>query len=324
MPTLNPRVNVAFNPSDAEVMKMICAKKNISMSGLVRKVVEDWLEEYEDMLLARRAEEAEKRWIEDGCKTISHEELCRELGIDLDKIVSPQSRENAPKTPNLLTLKTHEEYLDGKGTLYNPRDHFSEEINISTTQSHNKNKNEVDNDVMHETIWTYTLGKWEEKPLPYLGVNPIPKGSESFNLIINNKFIEANQIPGGFISLRQLEIFKREDQVWLLNVLFEEMDCLVLVPNTPSLLMFLKEYEGFFKSKNELIKTDCNIFLNKDIIHQIYAEEIDGDENVRVICVTNQGEEIVWFENTPFPVAISCIESEFDLKSDEFRKNRKR
>lgn len=82
MPTKNPRVNVTFNESDAEVLQLICKKKNISMSGLVRKVIQDWLEDYEDMLLARRAEEAEKRWIEGGGKTISHEELWKELGLE--------------------------------------------------------------------------------------------------------------------------------------------------------------------------------------------------------------------------------------------------
>jgi predicted DNA-binding protein len=51
----------------------------MSASSLVRKVIEDWLEEYEDMLLARRAEEIEKRWIENGCKTISHEEMWKRL-----------------------------------------------------------------------------------------------------------------------------------------------------------------------------------------------------------------------------------------------------
>lgn len=75
MPTKNPRVYVTFNENDMEIMQLICKKKKISMSGLIRKVLEDWLEEYEDMLLARRAEEAEKRWIENGCQTISHEEL---------------------------------------------------------------------------------------------------------------------------------------------------------------------------------------------------------------------------------------------------------
>ena len=86
MPTLKPRVNVTFNPSDAEVMEMICAKKDISMSALVRKVVEDWLEDYEDMLLARRAEEAEKEWIEAGCKTYTLEEICQELNIELSSV----------------------------------------------------------------------------------------------------------------------------------------------------------------------------------------------------------------------------------------------
>lgn len=79
MPTKNPRINVTFDPSDQEVIQLICKKKNMSMSKLVRKVVEDWLEEYEDMLLARRAEEAEKRWEANGRQTISHEELWKRL-----------------------------------------------------------------------------------------------------------------------------------------------------------------------------------------------------------------------------------------------------
>ena len=82
MPTKNPRIHVTFNESDNEIIQLICKKKNISMSSLVRKVMEDWLEEYEDMLLARRAEESEKKWIEEGMKTITHEELCLELGIE--------------------------------------------------------------------------------------------------------------------------------------------------------------------------------------------------------------------------------------------------
>ena len=79
MPTKKPRVNVTFNKSDNEVMHLICKQKKITMSALVRKVVEDWLEEYEDMLLARRAEEAEKKWIEGGCKTYTHEQVWNDL-----------------------------------------------------------------------------------------------------------------------------------------------------------------------------------------------------------------------------------------------------
>ena len=79
MPTSNPRVNVTFSESDAEMMHIICKKKKISMSGLIRKVMEDWLEEYEDMILAKRAEEADERWEKGGRKTISHEELWKRL-----------------------------------------------------------------------------------------------------------------------------------------------------------------------------------------------------------------------------------------------------
>lgn len=80
MPTSNPRVNVTFSESDAEMMSLICKRKKISMSGLIRKVMEDWLEEYEDMLLVKRVEEAEEKWEKGGKKTISHEELWKRLG----------------------------------------------------------------------------------------------------------------------------------------------------------------------------------------------------------------------------------------------------
>lgn len=78
----NPRINVTLNPSDLEVMEILCEKKRMSMSSLAKKMIEEWLEDYEDMMLARRAEEAEKRWIEEGRQTVSHEELCQELGIE--------------------------------------------------------------------------------------------------------------------------------------------------------------------------------------------------------------------------------------------------
>lgn len=69
----NPRINVTLNPSDVEVMQILCDKKNLSMSSLAKKMIEDWLEEYEDILLAKRAEEAEKR--AEGKPTHSFEEV---------------------------------------------------------------------------------------------------------------------------------------------------------------------------------------------------------------------------------------------------------
>jgi 3-methyladenine DNA glycosylase Mpg len=110
MPTSNPRVYVTFSPSDAECMQLICQKRQISMSSLVRKVVEDWLEDYEDMLLARRAEQVEKEWIEGGCKTVSMEELCQELGIELNSkkeppITSGNSRKTSKKGSSKRSTK---------------------------------------------------------------------------------------------------------------------------------------------------------------------------------------------------------------------------
>lgn len=83
MATKNPRLQVTLNPDDMEIIGIIAKKKSMSMGAVVKKVVEDWLEEYEDMMLAKRAEEAEARWIANGCETVSLEDLCQELDIKL-------------------------------------------------------------------------------------------------------------------------------------------------------------------------------------------------------------------------------------------------
>ena len=75
----NPRISVTLNNSDAEVMYVICKKKGMSMSSLVKRMVEDWLDEYEGVLLANRATELEKKWDEAGRPTITHEELWKRL-----------------------------------------------------------------------------------------------------------------------------------------------------------------------------------------------------------------------------------------------------
>jgi len=54
-------------------MHIICEKKKMSMSGLIRKVMEDWLEEQEEMILAKSTEEADVKWEKEGKKTISQE-----------------------------------------------------------------------------------------------------------------------------------------------------------------------------------------------------------------------------------------------------------
>lgn len=46
---------------------------SLSMSGLIRKVMEDWLEEQEEMILAKSTEEADVKWEKEGKKTISQE-----------------------------------------------------------------------------------------------------------------------------------------------------------------------------------------------------------------------------------------------------------
>ena len=110
----NPRVNVTLRENDMEILKLICKKKKMSLSSVVCKVLEDWLEEYEDMILAQRAEEAEKRWIQDGCKTVSIEELCRELNIKLSSEENPEK--NLLDSPKTSKKESSKQSLKGSRT----------------------------------------------------------------------------------------------------------------------------------------------------------------------------------------------------------------
>lgn len=75
MPAKNPRLHITLSESDMEALELLSKKKNSSMSAIARMMIENCLEEYEDMILALRAEEAENEWIKNGRKTISHEEF---------------------------------------------------------------------------------------------------------------------------------------------------------------------------------------------------------------------------------------------------------
>lgn len=79
MPTSKPSVNVTFSEHDREIMDSICRKEKVSMSTLIRNVMQDWLEEYEDMILARNAEIVHEKWEKSGSRTISHKELWKRL-----------------------------------------------------------------------------------------------------------------------------------------------------------------------------------------------------------------------------------------------------
>ena len=79
MPAKNPRLHITLSQEDMEVLSLLSKKKKSSMASIAKLMIEHCLEEYEDMILAKRAEEAEKEWIAGGCKTYSFEEVWKDL-----------------------------------------------------------------------------------------------------------------------------------------------------------------------------------------------------------------------------------------------------
>lgn len=53
-----------------EIIQILSNKQKLSMSSIIKKMVHDWLEDYEDMVLINKIEEREK----ENNPLISHEE----------------------------------------------------------------------------------------------------------------------------------------------------------------------------------------------------------------------------------------------------------
>jgi predicted DNA-binding protein len=64
------RINVTLDSEDLKIIQVLSHKQKLSMSCVIKKMVHDWLEEYEDLQLVRKVEEREK----EKNPLVSHEE----------------------------------------------------------------------------------------------------------------------------------------------------------------------------------------------------------------------------------------------------------
>lgn len=65
------RINVTLDADDLEIIQILSRKQKISMSSVIRKMLHEWLEEYEDLKLIQKIEKREK----EKNKLISHDEF---------------------------------------------------------------------------------------------------------------------------------------------------------------------------------------------------------------------------------------------------------
>jgi len=75
MPTQNPRLNITLDPETHKYFGLMAKKLNKSMSEIAEKLIEDAITDYEDIQLAKIADERLDR-IEKGLdKPIPHDEF---------------------------------------------------------------------------------------------------------------------------------------------------------------------------------------------------------------------------------------------------------
>jgi len=75
MPTLNPRLNVTFQPETVAMLTQIAKREGKSIASLTKELVLDALERREDIALSLLAERREKE--QKGKKLYSHAEAWR-------------------------------------------------------------------------------------------------------------------------------------------------------------------------------------------------------------------------------------------------------
>ncbi len=71
MSTKTQRINVTLDSDDLEIIQILSRKQKMSMSSVIRQMLHEWLEEYEDLRLIQKIEKREKEMN----KLISHEEF---------------------------------------------------------------------------------------------------------------------------------------------------------------------------------------------------------------------------------------------------------
>lgn len=70
MTTTHPRLNVSFLPETAALLTNIAKREGKTVSGLARELILDALEQREDVVLSKLAEERDRD--NAGKKTVSH------------------------------------------------------------------------------------------------------------------------------------------------------------------------------------------------------------------------------------------------------------
>jgi hypothetical protein len=55
------RIKVTLDPEDLEIIHILSEKQKVSISFLIKKMVHEWLEGYEDIKLIQKIEEREKQ-----------------------------------------------------------------------------------------------------------------------------------------------------------------------------------------------------------------------------------------------------------------------
>lgn len=71
MSSKSQRINVTLDIEELEIIKILSRKRKLSMSSIIKQMVHEWLEEYEDLKLIQKIEKREN----EKNKLISHEEF---------------------------------------------------------------------------------------------------------------------------------------------------------------------------------------------------------------------------------------------------------
>jgi hypothetical protein len=101
-----------------------------------------------------------------------------------------------------------------------------------------------------EDIWVYDLGKWTYSYFSNFGLKKL-EAKEEFNDFLhkNNFYTEGSTMIGEEFG-RNIIFFKSKClRKWFADISISDICEMIFIPNAPSRLMFLKEYESFFEIK---------------------------------------------------------------------------
>ncbi len=165
------------------------------------------------------------------------------------------------------------------------------------------------------TIWEFNLGIWKEYSYEEYGLTDWSDNEEFKDFLIKNNFDYFECDSLGDECWIGIEFFKHNNEnKWLCDLSIHMNIDYIIISNSPSFLMFLKEYKEIISIKNNFVQLSDQSWINKINIKSIEKRGQWKEDKYTLDGRDDQDEYIKFAENVPQIYVKRFLKSNFGIE----------